>query len=160
MKSFSRKIGGFLLLSIGLLVFFMVSKYMIKDFPIWFIGQDVSAIVKETWYEKVNLDDPADMTFEYFVRYEFTTEKGKIIIGTSRLGVTEWMRSGPGTNIKITHSPFNAENNRVDDSRYVPLLLCAYLPFIFLLWLGIYSGWNILVSEFKKPDSYPWFVKR
>ena len=69
------------------------------------------------------------------------------------------MALSAGEDLIVVYSSLNPENNRIDDSRFVPLLFCSYLPFVVVTWFLLVSGWKLLYAEFKKPDDDLWVVE-
>jgi hypothetical protein len=154
-----KKLAGFVLLIIGLAFFYLLVRNTITDFPIWFFGRNVSGVVEEKWYELIEQENSAEFAADYFISYRFTAPDGEIFSGSMKMAAQEWSAYVEGAEIPIVYSPLNPANNRVDDSRFMPLMLCAYLPFIIAIWFCLKTGWNILSEEFKKIESDPWIVK-
>jgi hypothetical protein len=154
-----KKIAGFVLLIIGLAFFVLLVRNTINDFPIWFFGRSAAGVVEEKWYELIEQDNSNEFAADYFVRYRFTTPDGEVLSGSTQMAAQEWSAYVEGAEILIVYSPINPANNRVDDSRFIPLLLCAYIPFIFVIWFCLKTGWNILSEQFKKIEPEPWFVE-
>lgn len=159
MDSLGRKILGFILLSTGVIGLFFISYNMIRDFPIWFFGHEVTAVVEETILELDEENAAGEMSFKYYVRYQFTTLDGDTVTGMSKLGIQEWSSLSEGNEISVVYSPIDSTNNRMDDSQYMPMMLCAYFPFMILIWFVLAKGWKMLSAEFKKPESHPWTPK-
>lgn len=150
--SLPKKTAGFVLLAIGLLFLIILLRNIVHDFPIWFFGRRVPGVVEETWYEVIEESDAGELSFKYFMRYSFTTPNGETLEGSTSLAAQEWSALSEGSEVPIVYSPFNSLNNRLDDSRFVPLLLCAYIPFIFITWFSLATGWNLLSEAFRKPE--------
>lgn len=153
-----KKITGFVLLALGLTFLILFIRNTITDFPIWFFGRSVSGVVEEKWYELIEQENSNDFAADYYLSYRFTAPEGEIISGSTRLAAEEWSAYVEGDEIAIVFSPIDTSNNRVDDSRFVPLLICAYIPFIFAIWFCLSTGWKILSDEFKEIESEPWIV--
>lgn len=132
---------------------------MLKDFPIWFFGRDATAVIVENWLEKENENDLHDTTYQYYVRYRFTTPDGEVFTNTSSVSGNEWSGLGAGSEVLVAYSPFDPSNNRIDDSRYMPILICSYIPFLILCWLGLMSGWRLLDLQLKNAERQPWNKK-
>jgi hypothetical protein len=158
-NSLRRKIGGSLLLAIGLIFLFFLSKNAVRDIPIWFFGESVSGEIEESWYELIE-ENKGELSFTYFVSYSFIAPNGEKLIGSTGLSAQEWSGLSVGDEIIVVYSSLNPEINRIDDSRFVPLLLCSYLPFVVLTWFFLTNGWNILYAEFKKPETEDWIVEK
>jgi len=159
MKAYSKRIGGIVLMTIGLIIFILLVKNMLKDFPIWFFGRDATAVIVENWFEKVDEDDLYNIDYQYYVRYRFTASNGEVIVDTSSVSANEWSGLGAGREVLITYSPLDPSNSRIDDSRYMPILLCSYIPFFILCWLGLMSGWRLLDLQLKNAEQQPWIKK-
>lgn len=157
-SSLTKKISGGLLLTIGLIVSFILIRNIIRDFPIWFFGERVVGIVEESWYELVD-ENAGELTFTYYVRYNFDGPEGEEFTGSSRLGAQEWMGLSPGTEVIVMYSSLNPENNRIDDSRFMPMLLCSYVPFVIIAWFLVVNGWKILYRQFKKTEPDFWVLE-
>ncbi|MEN8242730.1 MAG: DUF3592 domain-containing protein [Chloroflexota bacterium] len=157
--SLGRKIAGFVLLLVGLVFLFFVLRNTVRDFPIWFFGQSVSGVVDETWYEMVE-ENAGEMSFTYFVSYHFTAPNGETHTNSSRLSAQEWMALSSSGEVIVVYSSLNPENNRIDDSRFIPLLFCSYLPFVAATWFFLTNGWKLLYAEFKEPDEELWVVEK
>lgn len=158
-NSLGKKIGGFILFGLGLLLLVLLIIYSLRDFPIWFIGKHVPGIVEETGYEVIK-ENKGELSFTYSVTYTFIGPNGETITGNSSLAAQEWSALSAGQEVEVVYSPLDPSNNRIDDSRYLSILLCSYVPIIFLCWLLLYAGWNILYAEFKNYEPAPWIVKK
>ncbi|MGD2027600.1 MAG: hypothetical protein PVI99_07270 [Anaerolineales bacterium] len=159
-KSLGKILGGLALLVLGLSFSFLVIKNTITDFPIWFFGDSVLGVVDEKWYEITSEEDAEELTFKYFARYNFISPDGEKITGSTSLSAQEWSALINGGAVRVVYSPLNPENNRIDDSRFRPLLLCSYIPFLILSIFFVVQGWNLLSGEFKKRESVPWRVEQ
>jgi hypothetical protein len=143
-----RKIAGigFLVLGMSIAVLLLISAY--ADFPLWVLGKIRGGVVEEKWYELIEENDVGELSFNYFVSYSFSTPEGKTFKGSSQLSAQEWSALVEGGEVMVVYNQFNPSNNRIDDSRFRPLLICSYLPLIFLAWLLLTQGWEIITSEF------------
>jgi hypothetical protein len=66
-----------------------------RDASLWVFGRRAEAQIEELWAESVGGEDTGEQDFRYFVRYQFRTEQGQVLTGTSRVGAGEW--GGLGT---------------------------------------------------------------
>jgi hypothetical protein len=154
---------------LGCLTFLVVN--VITDFSIWILGRRTTAEVVAAWVEETSEENATEKTFEYFVRYRFSTPSGKVFSRTARVGVQEWgglgmggpvgaiyqeQRNVPthgvgslerGIPVAVVYFPLYPAHNRLDDSRFVPLLACTYVPLIGLSWAGLAAGRNLLKSH-------------
>jgi hypothetical protein len=152
--SLPNLIGGLILFVIGLALFGLFINLAVKDFPIWIFGQKVTGVVEEKGYELIE-ENAGELSFTYYVNYSFITNNGESLSGTSSLSALEWSALVEGDDIVIVYSPFNPDNNRIDDSRYLSLFLCSYVPFILIIWFLLKQGWNLLYREIKQPEPLP-----
>lgn len=154
-----KRIAGVVLLVIGLAFLVLLVRNTITDFPIWFFGQHVNGVVEEKWYELIEQENSNEFAADYFLSYRFTDANGQIISGSSQMAAEEWSAYAEGMDIPIVYSPLNASNSRVDDSRFIPLLLCAYIPFIIVIWFSLKQARNILAEGLEKPETDSWVVE-
>jgi hypothetical protein len=49
-----------------------------------------------------------------------------------------------GSPVDVVYFPPYPAHNRLDDSHYVPLLACAYLPLVVLGMVGVLGGWRLI----------------
>ena len=164
-----RTLVGSVLLTAGLgcLTFLVVN--LATDLSVWILGRRTTAEVVAAWVEETSEENATEQTFEYFVRYRFSTSSGEVFTRTTRVGVQEWGglgMSGPveaiyqkqqkvpthgvrgeGLSIAVVYFPPYPAHNRLDDSRFVPLLACTYVPLIGLGWAGLAAGRNLLGSR-------------
>lgn len=144
-----RKIGGILLLAIGLVVFIAMFSFAVKDIPLWIFGKHTQAEVVETWVERTdNLGERegGDLKFDFYLRYQFTIPSGQVVTKTSKASAIEWSGMGKGQTIDIVYFPLYPDLSRLDDSRWVLFLSCTYLPLIVISILGLRVGWYLLTS--------------
>jgi hypothetical protein len=166
-----RTLVGSTLLMIGLgcLIFIVVN--LATDLSVWILGRRTTAEVVAAWVEETSKEKTTEQTFEYFIRYRFSTSSGEVFTRTTRVGVQEWGglgMSGPvgaiyqeqrnvpthgvgslerGLSVAVVYFPLYPAHNRLDDSRFVPLLACTYVPLVALSWAGLAAGRNLLRSR-------------
>jgi hypothetical protein len=191
-----RKLLGFLVLAGGLICVLFVLISLVRDGSLWVFGIKTSAYVIDSWAEQTSPEGASEVTFDYFVRYQFETESGQVVIDTSRVGAGEWVGVGygqqgsvrhdaidgaaqsaaapavfqdqkhitehtaggltEGTTLEIVYFPPNPNHNRLDESRFVSLLACAYLPFILVGVIATVVGWRLVrhgTSDLATPKS-------
>jgi len=144
-----KRIGGALLLAIGLVVFVVMLSFAVKDFPLWIFGKHVQAEVVETWVERtdnIGEREGGELKFDFYLRYQFTTPGGQVVTKTSKASAIEWSGMGKGQNIDIVYFPLYPDLSRLDDSRWVLFLSCTYLPLIVISIIGLRVGWYMLTS--------------
>lgn len=159
-KSLVKMLGGLALLALGLLFSFLLIRNAVRDFPIWFFGDGVLGVVEEKWYEITGEEDAEELTFKYFVRYNFISPDGEKITESTSLSAQEWSALIDGGAVRVVYSPLNPSNNRIDDSRFKPLLLCSYIPFLILSIIFVVLGWNLFSGEFRQREPLPWRLER
>jgi hypothetical protein len=181
----ARRLIGLVLLVGGLACAAFVAYNLIRDGSLWLFGKKASALVVESWAEQTSAEGASEVTFDYFIRYQFQTENGQVITASSRVGAGEWVGVGYGRQASVRHdamdnqaqpaaapvfqdqkhitehtsggmeegqgvdvvyfSPY-PEHNRLDESRFVSLLACAYLPFVFVGVSAIIAGMRLVHS--------------
>jgi len=144
-----KRIGGALLLAIGLVIFVVMLSFAVKDFPLWILGKHVQAEVVETWVERtdnIGNREGGELKFDFYLRYQFTTPSGQVVTKTSKASAIEWSGMGKGQTIDIVYFPLYPDLSRLDDSRWVLFLSCTYLPLIVISILGLRVGWYMLTS--------------
>lgn len=136
------RIAGFVVLIIGAILLVLLISSLIHDVPVWIFGQKTTATIQETWWQdqdtkNLNKDD---LNLVYFFSYQFTTTDKEVIIGSSQVTEEEFISYQPGGEIKVKYSRLDPSENRMDDSRFVPFLLCTYIPFILICLFLLAAG--------------------
>ena len=142
-----KRIGGVLLLAMGLMFLAFTSYYAAKDIPLWVFGKQTKAEVVEIWLEQLNeLEGREDgvLNFSYNVKYQFTTPNGDLITKTATTSAIEWSGMWEGQKIDIVYFPLYPELSRMDDSNWVLFLSCTYIPLIAIGIIGLRVGWYML----------------
>jgi hypothetical protein len=150
LDSLGKKIAGVLLLVLGITVAVLLAINAFQDLPLWVLGKTVDGVIEEKWYELIEPeegDESGELTFTYHLRYSFTTPEGERLEGVSSLSAYEWSALVEGGKVRVVYSSIDPGNNRVDDSRFRPMLACMYIPFAFLAWLFLSQGWELLTEE-------------
>ena len=158
-RSFWKIIAGLVILTLGILLSVFLIKFSISDVSIWVFGKTVYGVVDEKGYELVD-ETAGELTFTYHAEYSFRTDDGERFTGITSLSAQEWSALIEGGDVKIVYSPFDPSNNRIDDSRFVPLLMCSYIPIILIAWFLLIQGWNLLYGEFKNAKEPHWSDER
>ena len=151
--SVGKKIVGIVIFAFGLIFCFLLLKNAATDFPIWVFGRQTTGVVEKKWYELIEENNAGELSFNYFISYRFTSPNGESLFGSTRLSAQEWMTHKEGGEVGIIYASFNPSINRVDDSRFRPLLACSYIPFILIVWFSLVWGWNILSEEFRRVEA-------
>jgi hypothetical protein len=141
-----RRIAGFIIMIIGAILFVMLVNSMAQDVPVWVFGRRVNATIVEKWWENLDMEnlDGNYIDIEYFFGYQFITNDGETVIGKSKVTVDEFMGYQEGGEIMIKYSPLNPSDNRLDDSRFMPFLLCSYIPFILISIFSLVAGRELI----------------
>jgi hypothetical protein len=138
---------GVLLLIVGLasLVFIVVN--LAQDLPIWLLGRRVDAQVVELWVERVGEignEDYQEVTFDYFIRYQFATPAGETFTRVVKTSVSEWATLEEGGRVAVIYLPFRPAHSRLDDRRFLLFFIAAYVPFALVVWLCLTYGWSLV----------------
>jgi hypothetical protein len=144
-----KRIGGILLLIVGILFLAITFYYAVKDVPLWVFGRQTKAEVVELWVEQLNqLEGRKDgvLNFSFNVKYQFSTPGGKLITKNTTASANEWSGMWEGQKIDIIYLPFYPNLNRLDDKRWALFLSCTYIPFIVIGTIGLRVGWYMLKS--------------
>ena len=136
------RILGFLVIAFGVVLAVMLASSMWVDVPIWFFGDSATATVDEKYWEILDMegDNREQLTYEYYFDFSFTTPKGEVVTGTSKVTEVEFLGVEQGGTIKVRYSKLNPEQNRVDDSRFVPFQICSYAVFIVICLFSLVAG--------------------
>lgn len=143
-RSVGKTVVGGLLLILGLLCFGLLIYGLVTDLSLWVLGRRTVAEVVDLWVERTSESDAQELTFEYFVSYRFSTPGGKVTNSSSRLDVREWGALELGGDVMVVYFPLFPQHNRVDESRFVPMLACAYVPLLVVAWASLGAGWYLL----------------
>lgn len=177
---------GFLILTVGIACLSLVVLSLARDGSLWFFGRKVSASVVKSWAEQTSEEGASEVTFDYYVRYQFETERGQVITSISRVAAGEWVGVGygqqagirhdvmddraqpaaapvfqeqkhisediaggltEGATIDIVYFPPYPAHNRLDESRFISILACAYLPFIIVGIIATIVGLRLARRE-------------
>jgi hypothetical protein len=180
---------GALLLLLGLAYLLFVTIGLARDVSLWVFGRSTTATVIDVWAELTSEPDAKELSFRYFVRYQFTTPDGQVFAKTSTVAPGDWAglgksyrsrdRSGilgdepntasgvyheqafvppftvggleKGGPIAVTYFPLYPAHNRLDESRYVPLLACANVPLLLLGGGVLILGLKLIRSSSRRP---------
>jgi hypothetical protein len=138
-----RLLGGGLVLIVALFLTALLALQLSRDLALWVFGSEVKADVVDRWVEQIGDEDEGELQFEYYLRYQFTVANGQTLTGTTTLSVSEWA-GGDGGQVDVVYFPPYPQHNRLDDSRYVPLLACSYVPLILIAGAVLAAGWQLL----------------
>jgi hypothetical protein len=143
-RPLGRAFLGVFLLVLGLVGLGLLLYSLVMDLSIWVLGRHTEAEVVELWVERTGASEEGELTFDYFVRYRFLTPNGQVIVDTSQLDVREWGALNKGGPLDLIYFPLYPPHNRVDESRFVSVLACAYVPLILVGWACLAVGWYLL----------------
>ena len=150
MKSYINRFIGIIFIIGGLILTALVAKDLLNDIPIWFFGSSARATVLEQHYDEYHDEDwheyinEFDVFSVYHITYQFTTNDNDVIVSTSKIPGMNWAYLYPRKEVLIRYSNADPTNNRLDDSPYIPFLLCSYIPFILLCIFAIVAGKEFL----------------
>jgi hypothetical protein len=149
-----KRLLGLLVLAAGVTVLAFVAFNFVQDASLWILGRRAQAQVVDVWIEQ-NAGEREAPTFRWFIRYQFTTLNGRLVTGVSRVSAAELAALGHTGSVDVVYSEEEAAHrnevaiddagwvnvvyfppypvhNRLDESRFVPVLACAYVPLILL----------------------------
>lgn len=136
------RIVGFIVLLIGAAFSIFTLRSLWHDVPVWIFGRQTTAVIEEKWWEDYDREkgDRAVYYLKYYFKYTFSTSDGEVITGTSKVTEDEFLGFQEGNEITIKYSILNPNDNRVDDTRFVPFLVCSYIPVILICVFMIIAG--------------------
>jgi hypothetical protein len=165
-KNLKRVVGALLLFGSLIIAAFLIFS-LAKDLAIWGFGRQVSAVMVDRWTEETSEEGVREKTFQYFIKYQFETEDGRLVTRVTSVGAREWVGFGMpgesgivykeqeivpaddmrnaqlGNTVDVIYFPLYPEHNRLNDMRYIPLYLCLYIPTLALSLIGIRIGWSL-----------------
>ena len=142
-----QRLVGVLLLAVGLACLAFLVVNLSKDLALWVLGREVTGQVDELWVERIGDQVEGDLEFDYLVHYHFDAPGGGVISQTTTLAVREWGALVEGGPVEVVYFPPYPAHNRLEESRYIPILACAYVPIAVLSWLGLGLGWSLVRSR-------------
>jgi hypothetical protein len=136
------RIAGFTILGIGAVLIVLLFNSLLQDVPVWFFGRRADATIEDKWWEDLDLENSEQgvLNLKYYFQYRFETSKGEEVIGKSQVTEEEFLSYQPGGKITVKYSVLNPSANRIDDSRFVPFLLCSYTIFILISLFLLAAG--------------------
>ena len=142
-RAVGKTLFAIVLLALGLIAAWGLCVNLSRDLSLWVLGRRVTAEVVDSWYDATEYFTESgnrEVEMRYFVRYAFTTPRGKTFFGTSELGAYEWSSSPVGAEIDVIYFVLYPSHNRLDDTRFIPVLLVAYFPLAALAFFGLGGG--------------------
>jgi hypothetical protein len=143
-RGFGRTLAALLLLILGLVCLGFLGHSLVRDLSIWVLGRHAEAEVMELGVIRTSEAGEGELTFDYFVKYRFATPGGQVIVDTTVLDVREWGALSEGGAVDVVYFPLFPQHNRVDESRYVTILACAYIPLAVFVWAMLGAGLYLL----------------
>jgi hypothetical protein len=166
-SSWAKRLVGILLLAAGLALMAFTAFNLIQDASLWVLGRPTEAQVIAMWIEQAAEESPESPSYRWFIRYQFETLDGRIVTGVSRISAIELAALGHTRPVDVVYAGENASDrragaiedggwvdvvylpaypahNRLDESRFVSLLACAYVPLILLGVAGLAVGRSFL----------------
>jgi hypothetical protein len=152
----------------GLALLVLVGFNLVQDASLWVLGRQTEAQVVAAWIEQDTQERADAPTFRWFIRYQFKMRDGQVVTGTSRVSAQEWASIGgadpvdvvyeereigeqgdvgaveDGSWVDVVYLPAYPAHNRLDESRFVPVLACAYIPLILMGAAGLAAGRGLL----------------
>lgn len=142
-RPLGRSLVGILLFVIGLACAAFLAYFLFQDLSLWVFGRRTLAEVVDLKVEQIGDFDEGELTFRYFVEYRFTTPGGQTITSISPADVREWGALQIGGPAAVVYFPLYPAHNRLDESRFVSILACAYLPLVMVSWICLGLGWYL-----------------
>ncbi|MFN2292400.1 MAG: DUF3592 domain-containing protein, partial [Anaerolineae bacterium] len=119
---------GLFILGLALAVFLVYN--LARDASLWVLGREVTAEVVSLWVEPIGDAEEGELSFRYYMEYRFETPGGRTITKTTRLDVREWGALQEGGPVRIVYFPLVPSHSRLEESRFLPALACAYVPLV------------------------------
>lgn len=88
--------------------------------------------------------------------YEFTAFRGQVVTKASPLSVFEWGSLETGGPISVVNFPLYRAHTRIDEGRFIPILLCTYIALASVVRAGLWGGWHLIRSVLPRlRERYP-----
>ncbi|HKJ28386.1 MAG TPA: DUF3592 domain-containing protein [Anaerolineales bacterium] len=144
------RIFGIGILVIGLVLAGMLINSLWKDIPLWIFGRTTNATITAKYWGDFDITNPdlanndlanlVSLNMQYFFEYEFTMPTGETYLGKSEVTEQEFIGYGEGSAISVRYSILDPANSRIDDSRFVPFLICTYSVFLIITLFTLAAG--------------------
>jgi hypothetical protein len=144
-------IAGVLLLAAGLVCAGFVAANLANDLSVWVLGRSATGHVTEQWVERVGDQTEGELAFRYYMRYDYTTQSGKVFTQTTTMSVTEWSNFDVGSPVEVIYFSLAPSRARLADQRFISIYVCAYLPFAIVAWAGLKAGSYLLRLGIGRP---------
>jgi hypothetical protein len=132
------------LLAVGLALAAFLLYNLVRDTSLWVFGRQATAEVLSLWVETVGDAQEGELSFRFYTEYQFETPGGHRITKTTRLDVREWGALKEGGPVRIVYFPLVPSHSRLEESRLLPALACAYVPLVIVTWAFLGAGWYLM----------------
>lgn len=143
-REWSRLLAGAVLFLVGSGLGLSLVYFLVRDLSLWVFGAEIGATVDELYVEQIGDRTEGELEFRYYARYHFTAPGGQTVADSTRLDVREWGALHEGGTLDIVYFPLYPAHNRLEESRFLPALACAYLPLMVLTWIALGLGWYLV----------------
>ena len=132
-------LAAVVILAIGLALGTFLLYNLVTDVSLWVFGRQATGKVLSLWVEPVGDAQEGELSFHYYMEYQYETPGGRRITKTTRLDVREWGALNEGGPVRIVYFPLVPSHSRLEESRFLPALACAYVPLAVVTWalLGV-----------------------
>lgn len=142
--SLGQVLGALALFILGVALAGFLVYNLARDVSLWVLGREATAEVLSLWVEPVEDVQEGEMSFRYYMEYQFETPGGRTITKTTRLDVREWGALEEGGPVRIVYFPLVPSHSRLEESRFVAALACAYLPLVVVAWALLGAAWYLI----------------
>lgn len=137
-------LGAVGLFVLGLTLSAFLVYNLARDASLWVLGRQATAEVLSLRVEPVDDAREGELSFRYYMEYRFETTGGRTITKTTRLDVREWGALNEGGPVRIVYFPLVPSHSRLEESRFVPALACAYVPLAVVAWALLGAAWYLV----------------
>ena len=137
-----RFLAGGLFLAVALFLAGLLAWQLAQDLALWVFGREVKADVIERSVVQLGDQDEGELQFHYYLQYRFDASNGQTVTSTTTVSMNEWASDDEGQ-VDVIYFALYPAHNRLDDSRYVPLLACLYVPVILIALAMLAAGWQL-----------------
>jgi hypothetical protein len=151
--SLGRVLAGTVILVLGLAGCLFLAINLARDASLWLLGRHTAAQVIDSRIEMTTAADPEDVVVHCYIEYQFATPAGQVFERSTRVAPNELVEVGGS--VAVVYFPLYPAHNRLDESRYVPLLACAYLPLMLVSFAVLSVGWHMVGSGTRLAELTP-----
>jgi len=139
------------LLVVALFLAGWLASLLARDLALWVLGREVQAEVVDLWVEQLGDQKEGELAFQPYLQYRFTTRSGETITTTMSVSMNEWASgSEEGGQIDVVYFPPYPQHNRIDDTRFVPLMVCGYMPAVLIAVALLVAGWQLFSPAIRR----------